>query len=350
MFPRESGQTKRACRAIHWFILISGGIALIDKLYESWRARRVLLVGGPDLQTLFTQALLEELGAKPARIPSGTNSETLCRALSAGRIGAVIVPRAHALAEGVDPIAHLSALQTLTTEVREAGVPLLILCSDVSVYRAHPRPWYAREEDLTGGQTREGLCQSLVQLYAEGAARGLIGDAVSTLIVRHMPCLGGSSPLAAQYTAWCRALLHSELIPVEHPAMQGVFLHPLEAACGALMLGARFFSGDAAAEESCVFNLGAGPHNLCANRSAALRFVARQGGTRPIQESEPPLAVSPPLLDGSRARLLCGARCLFSADESLDMLLELERAAQADESALPDVIHEQVRRYASRLA
>lgn len=323
---------------------------MIDKLYESWRARRVLLVGGPDLQTLFTQALLEELGAKTARIPTGSSSETLCRALSAARIGAVIVPRAHALAETADPIAHLSALQTLTTEVREAGVPLLILCSDVSVYRARPRPWYAREEDLTGGQTREGLCQSLLQLYAEGAARGLMGDAVCTLIVRHMPCLGGSSPLSAQYTAWCRTLLRGELIPVEHPSMQGVFLHPLEAACGALMLGARFFSGDTGVDESCIFNLGAGPHNLCANRSAALRFVARQGGTRPIQESEPPLAVSPPLLDGSRARLLCGARCLFSADEALDMLLELERAGQEDEKALPGVIREQVQRYANRLA
>lgn len=323
---------------------------MIDKLYESWRARRVLLVGGPDLQTRFTEALLEELGAKTARIPAGTNPETLCRALSAARIGAVIVPRAHALAATADPVDHLSALRTLTGEVREAGVPLLILCSDVSVYRARPRPWYAREEDLTGGQTREGLCQSLAQLYAEGVARGLAGDAVRTLIVRHMPCLGGSSPLATQYTAWCRALLSGALIPVEHPAMQGVFLHPLEAACGALMLGARLLDGDTGAGESCVFNLGAGPHNLCANRSAALRFAARHGGTRPIQESEPPLPIAPPLLDGSRARLLCGARCLFSADEALDMLLEIERARQEDEKDLPGVIREQVQRYANRLA
>lgn len=321
---------------------------MLDRLYESWRARRVLIIGGTDQQTAFVQALLDTLGAKAARIPPCMQAETLCRALSAGRISAVIVPQAHTLSVGKDAVEHLRALDVLLTEVREAGVPLLILGSDVSVYRAQSRPWYAREEDLTGGQTRDGLIQSILQLYADGASRALLGDAISTLIVRYMPSLGGQSPSVVQYTRWCHALMHRELITVEHPSMQGIFLHPLEAACGMLTLGARFFAGEE--PRSGTFNLGAGPQNLCANRSAALRFISRHGGTRPITECEPPLTFMPPLLDGSRARLLSGVRCLLTGDEALSMLFELEQAKAQGEENLQSVMNSQVQTYLERLS
>lgn len=320
-----------------------GGSNLLDKLYAAWRARRVLLVGGADRQSQWMQTFLEELGAKPARIAPGASAEMLCRAMSEARISAVIVPKAHALAAEDDLIAQLTALRTLLTEAREAGVPLVMLLSDADVYRAQQHPWYAREDDLTGGETQGGLIQSILQLYADGVSRALMGDAVSVQCVRHMPCLGGGHPSVAQYGAWCDALLSGELVGVEHPAMQGVFLHPLDVASGALSLGARFFSGEE--PRTGIFNLGAGPHNLCANRSAALRLISRSGGTRPICESDPPLAAIPPLLDGSRVRLLCGVRSLISGDEALSMLLDVMRAAREGADAESAEITAQTQRY-----
>jgi len=320
---------------------------LLDKLNANWGARRVLLVGGADRPTQFMEALLTELGAKPARIPAASGSETLCRAMTAGRISAVIVPALHALAPDRDAAGQLAALTTLLTEAREAGVPLTILCSEENVYRAQQRPWYAREEDMTGGETRAGLIQSVLQLYADGVSRGMCGDAVRTLCVRVPPTLGSGSPATAQYTQWCRALLSDEVVRVRNPAMQGVFVHPLDAACGTLALGARFFAGD---EPSAgIWNLGPGPQNLCANRSAALRLIARSGGTRPIEESEPPMGPALPLLDGAKARLLCGIKCQLTGDEALDMLLALERAAREGAEQELQAMRAQAQTYVGKL-
>ena len=317
---------------------------MLEKLNANWRARRVLLVGSADRATQWMQALLTELGAKPARIPPSAGAEPLCRAMTAGRISAVIVPALSTLAPGKDAAGQLAALASLLREIREAGVPLTILCSDENVYRAQQHPWYAREEDLTGGETAAGLSMSLLQAYADGVSRGLCGDAVHTICVRHMPTLGSGSPATLQYTKWCRALLAGEVVNVCNPAMQGVFLHPLDMACGALALGARFFAG----EEPGIFNLGPGPLSLCANRSAALRLIARHGGTRPIQESEPPLGPALPLLDGARARLLCGTVCQLSADDALDRLFFLERAAQEGNEL--EEIQKQTQDYILRLS
>lgn len=300
---------------------------MLDQLMQVWRARHVLLVGGTDVLCACFQALLTELGARPARIPPSASSETLCRSMTSGRISAVIVPRAHALTPEKDAARQLFASDALLTEVREAGIPLLILCSDAPVYRAQPRPWLAEEDDALGGQTREGLLQSLVQLYAEGAARGLLGDPVNALIVRHPPLLGTDAPAVAQYTRWCHSLLAGDVVTVEQPDRQGVFAHPLDTACGALALGARSLAGDLG--QTRVFNLATGPEGLTSNRGAALRFIRRAGGTRPIAEREPPAPDTPPLLCGARARLLGGIRPLLGADEALSLLLSLERARAA---------------------
>lgn len=315
---------------------------MLTQLQAAWRARRVLLVAGADRFGLFMQALLTELGAKPARIPAHADAQTLCRALSSGRISAVIVPAAHALAPG-GVAAQLGALITVLSEAREAGVPLVMLLSDAAVYRAGAYARPAQEGDPIGGDTPDGLIQSVLQLYAEGVSRGLAGDAVSTLIVRHMPCLACGHPLTAQYSVWCRALDENETIPVSHPGMQGVFLHPLDVACGALLLGARFLSGDTSL--TGAFNLGAEPQNLLANRTAALRFIREHGGTRPIREIEPPHSAPLPLLDGAHARFLCGARCLIPGSQALSMLLELERAAPGGMEAELRVIAQQTEYY-----
>lgn len=298
---------------------------MLEPLLAAWRARRVLLIGGADRTTRFMEALLDGLNARPARLPASADSETLCRAMQSGRIGAVIVPCAHNLAPGEGLLAQLRTLMILLGEAREAGVPLVILLSDESVYRTDTAPFPVREDAAIGGGNAQGLIQSVLQLCAEGVSRGLLGDAVSTLIIRHMPCLGCGHSAAAQYSAWCRQLLREEIVDVAHPGAQGVFLHPADVCLGALSLGARYLCGD----RTCTgaFNLGVPPQNLMANRSAALRLLRDHGGRRPIRESEPPYARMPPLLDGAKARLLCGAQAHIPADEALAMLLGLERAA-----------------------
>lgn len=306
---------------------------MLDKLFSAWRARHVLIIGEADGASAWMQTFLEELGAHVLRLPANPGAEALCRTMTAQRIAAVIVPAAHRLCPDADLLFQLSALQTLLCEAREAGVPLCILCSDENVYRARHCPWHVREDSPLGGQTREGLVQSILQLYADGVSRGLLGDAVRVLCVRHMPYLGGGDPSVAQYTRWCRALLNGEVVQVDHPTRSGFFQHPLDVVCGVLMLGARALSEDA--PDGGIFNLGASPACVCPNRSAARRLNDRFGGMRPIAEREPPLSPSAPLLDDSRAQQWIGRTGILTADEALSMHMEWERAKrQGDPAAL----------------
>lgn len=318
-------------------------MTLLTHLNGAWRARRVLLIGGTDLQTRFTDALLTELGAKTARLPPSAARDTLFRALSTSRVSAVIVPCAHALSSSCDPFAHLRALDTLLTEIREAGIPLTLLCSHEYVYRPQLRAWSAREEDATGGVTREGMIQALLQLYADGVSRGLSGDAVRVMILRHPPAVTCPAPQTAQYAAWCRSLLDGQIVTVRHPSAAGVFLHPLDVSLGTLCLGAHFFAG--AGTSACAYNLGADACAVCANRSAALRLIRDAGGTRPIRESQPLRPPSPPLPDGTALRRLCGVRTILPASEALMHLLALERAARLGEPALSAQIAQQTQAY-----
>ena len=318
---------------------------MLDRLQSAWRARHVLLLGSGRVAR-FAQALLEELGAQVTRMSAGSDARLLCRAMSAGRVCAVLVPEARELCGQDAPEACLSHLHALLSEAREAGIPLVLLGTDAPVYRARDLSRPAREDDALGGGTREGLVQSLFELYADGVSRGLLGDAVSTLRVRAMPCLGGDAPGVTQYARWCEAILRGDVVRVEHPGMQGVFAHPLDAACGMLLLGASFL----ARPQPGAYNLGVEPGCLCANRTAALRLIARAGGERPLRECEPPLPHVPPLLDGSRARTLCGAVCRMPAEDALFMLLELLRAERESETAAQAVLRAQARRYLRGLA
>lgn len=297
--------------------------------------------------TGFMQAMLHELGAKCARISSGADAETLSRAMTGARICALIVPRLDAIAPGKGIPERLDALLRLLGEAREAGIPLVILCSDAAVYRAHRQGWNVEEDAPLGGETAQGLSDSLLQLTADGASRGLLGDAVRTLIVRHLPCLGCGHIQTAQYGAWCRALFEGEVLQVAHPGAPGVFIHPLDVCCGALLLGARALLGDT--QLAGAFNLGADPGNIAANRSAALRFIRENGGTRPIRETNPPYHGAFPVLSGAKARFLCGARCLIPAGEALNALLALERAAGEGPAAEQRHIREAAEAYLSRI-
>ena len=155
---------------------------------------------------------------------------------------------------------------------------------------------------------------------------------VSVQIVRHLPCLGCTHPAVNQYSAWCHAAASGNAIDVQHPASSGIFVHPQDVCCGALLLGARFLLGDTGC--TGAFNLGASSENIIPNRTAALRLIRRLGTALPIHETEPPHAAPLPLLDGTKSRQLCGAYCRISGEDALMRLFELEQAA------LNDVEHE----------
>ena len=200
---------------------------MLEAMLEGWRGKRVLIVGDRGGLCAFLIAVLDEIGARPVCVSDRADAQTLCRALTAGRVSAAILPgemTGRSLPE------RLEATLTLTREVREAGVPLLLAMSDAAVYRGGGR---MNEAGEIGGRTREGLEASILQTALLGAARGLLGDAVRTMLVRHAPVLGEDC------AAWCDALLEGRTIRVRHPAARGVFVHPLDIVCCGLTLGAR---------------------------------------------------------------------------------------------------------------
>lgn len=85
---------------------------------SAWRARRALLIGDGDDLTQLLCAHLTALGARPVSVSADASAEALYRALTDGRVAAVIacVPLTEA------------ALKTLKTELRETGVPYALLC------------------------------------------------------------------------------------------------------------------------------------------------------------------------------------------------------------------------------
>lgn len=302
---------------------------MLEALLSAWRARRVLLIGGPDAQSLSIEALLCALGARPARLPAGSKAHTLNAAMLEGRVSAVIVPGAHALEESGDLFAQLHALDLILRETREAGIPLLLLCSHEDVYL--PRDAPAREDAPIGGRTREGFIQSALQLLAMGYAQGMMGDPVASIICRHPPCLGSGHVSVAQYSRWCRDILSSRTPTVEHPGAQGIFLHPLDAMLGALCAGARFFEGNPLA--AGCFNIAPEAKNCCANRSAYLHLAAAEGAERAPQEAYPPRRPQHTPLDGDKLRRLCGYAPALDAKQSLSFLMETERALSLGKQA-----------------
>ena len=88
---------------------------MIKTLCAAWRGRRVILIGGRADVCAPLEAWLTLLGARPAHLPPDASPEALSRALTDGRVAAVLVS-----APPPSPI--------LLREVREAGVPLLLPC------------------------------------------------------------------------------------------------------------------------------------------------------------------------------------------------------------------------------
>lgn len=95
-------------------------------LLPAWRGRRVLIAGDDGAMTCAMHALLSDMGARPARIPVLSDSETYFRALMAGRGVCLIAPDMNALAEQA-PARRLTAMQAMLSEARESGAPLTML-------------------------------------------------------------------------------------------------------------------------------------------------------------------------------------------------------------------------------
>ncbi len=252
---------------------------MLEAMLEGWRGKRVLIVGDRGGLCAFLIAVLDEIGARPVCVSDRADAQTLCRALTAGRVSAAILPgemTGRSLPE------RLEATLTLTREMREAGVPLLLAMSDAAVYRGGGR---MNEAGEIGGRTREGMEASILQT----------------------------------------ALLEGRTMRVRHPAARGVFVHPLDVVCCGLTLGARAFR----CGEGGVYNIGTDERSIGTRQSAARRLAMRHGGAGTAQEEaedgEPPAQ----LLDGSAARQLCGAACRLDVDQALDLLLEQRRAARA---------------------
>ncbi|MBR5289044.1 MAG: hypothetical protein IKU34_10725 [Clostridia bacterium] len=303
---------------------------MLEQLTAAWPLRRVLIAGSADAMTRYAAALLTALGAQTVCLPPDAGAFALHRALSAGRIHAVLIPAAHALFGDDDLPALLRSLFLLFGEIREAGVPLVILCSDEDVY-APNQSVPADELAPLGGRTRAGMHQSIIQLAASGFSRGLMGDPVRTVICRHAPCLGSGHADTAQYSAWCRAILQNSTPVIEHPDTQGTFLHPLDAMLGALCLGAHHLLNPQ--DAGGIYNLGDVPKSRCANRSAWQLLAAAQGSARPCRHAHPPRLPARNLLDGSRARALCGYRVQLGARQALSFLMEHEKAQRISEEA-----------------
>lgn len=136
---------------------------MLHRLLPAWRGRRTLLAGSDDPFTRTMYALLEEIGARPACISPGCDSETLCRTLLSGRGTVIIVPDLNAY--GALPLGEqLPALCNLLCEAREAGTPLVILLADHAA-QAHSLDALMR--------------------YADEFSRGEHGDAISIQAIWH---------------------------------------------------------------------------------------------------------------------------------------------------------------------
>ena len=132
--------TRRAVRTDYLRIVrhkmagTGGGCAVLEAMLEGWRGKRVLIVGKPDGLCAFLTAMLEEIGARLMRVGDRADAQALCRALTAGRIGAVILPEEMT---GRDLPERLASTLTLIQEIREAGVPLLLALSDLPLSPVH---------------------------------------------------------------------------------------------------------------------------------------------------------------------------------------------------------------------
>ena len=123
---------------------------MYEKLSQ-WRARRVLIIGSADDAAQLLCSLLTALGARPACLLPESTSETLYRALTDGRVSAVIVSDPRSLRKTPD------AYGKLLTEVHQTGIPLTIICPAGDAQEAALRALMFGAQFFTEGQMPCGV-------------------------------------------------------------------------------------------------------------------------------------------------------------------------------------------------
>ena len=290
-------------------------------LEQEWRARRAVVLLADAYPGIWVCALLRALGVQviPVSEAVSLTSETLCRILSKRRPCAVILPQLDAQGEPPEAFRQLDALHLLLSECRESGLRALIMLSQADAYQARPG-MRVREEDPLGGESAAGGLKSLLETYALGFSRGLYGDPAAVILARHPPLTGGGMDQNHFAARWCAALSHGEMLQLPTPGLLYPFMHPLEAAGGALLCGAMLLRHGV--QYAGAWNFAPGIASLATCRSAASCLRDYAGGNRPIQENSFPIQPRSCSLDDHRARERLGYRSAFDARQVLSMLYD----------------------------
>lgn len=294
---------------------------MVSLLEQTWRARRAVVLDADCYPGNWISSLLRALGVQviPVSASQTLSQESLCRLLSKRRPCAVIVPHLHA--PGMPPQAFdaLHTLHLLLSEGRECGLRAVIILSPADTYL--PRPGVRlREDDPLGGESAAGGLRSLLETYALGFSRGLYGDPTAVILARHPPLTGGGMDADAFAQRWCASLERGEVLTLHAPSLLYPFMHPLEAAGGALLCGAMLLRDGV--QYAGAWNFAPGIAALCTCRSACSFLREYAGSARPIAEETHlpyPRSMS---LDDHRARERLGYRSAFDAHETLSMLYD----------------------------
>ena len=284
-------------------------------LEETFCGLRALVIGGDDQPALWMRALLDALGARTAREPGSAllDPVDVCAALARERPQAIIWASRPPRDKRLDMAEWVRCAQTLVNEAREAGVRLIVRCSDVWVYSAAPPAFPPDQEDATGGLSVDGLCESLVQQVMLAASRGLLGDPVCAVCARHLPLLYGAA--GGPLDEWARTLRAGEPLHVGGGGCAAVFMHPLDAYAGALTAAAMVLRhGDAYAG---AWNFSAPAQCVLSRRGAARALHQALGSTSDVTEDALPLYAHPQTLCDRPARERLGWRAVWSGEEAL---------------------------------
>ncbi|WP_102412195.1 hypothetical protein [Beduinella massiliensis] len=286
-------------------------------LEETFRGLRAVVIGGDYQPAVWMRALLGVLGAQTAQVSGSAllSADALCGVLTHERPQLVIWASRPPQDKRMDTAEWVRCAQTLVTESREAGVRLIVRCSDAWVYSASPPAFPPDQTDATGGRNVSGLCESLVQQVLLAASRALMGDPVSAVCARHLPLLYGAAsddPL----DEWMRRLRLNEPLHLGGSGCAAVFMHPLNAYAGALSAAAMVLRhGDA---YTGAWNFSAPPECVLSRRGAVRVLRRTLKSDSAITEDALPLCPYPAMLCDRPARERLGWHVVWDAEEALE--------------------------------
>ncbi len=302
-------------------------------LEETFRGLRAVVIGGDYQPALWMRALLTVLGAQTAQVPGAAllSADALCDALTHERPQVVVWASRPPQDKRMDTAEWVRCAQTLTTEAREAGVRLIVRCSDAWVYSAAPPAFPPEQTDVTGGRNVSGLCESLVQQVLLAASRALMGDPVSAVCARHLPLLfGGAS--AGPLDEWVRLLSSGEPLRLGGSGCAAVFMHALDAYAGALTAAAMVLRhGDA---YTGAWNFSAPPECVLSRRGAVRVLRRALGSSSPVTEDALPLCPYPDMLSDRPARERLGWHTVWDAQEALEMYCAFRPGCEVEQAGL----------------